>query len=167
MGSGHPELAPLACDLYCSKGPTLRRDPTSALPVLKCLIFLEQGVPHVCFVSHTFIFTGSCKLGSWSWAPSGMLMKKERCPPSFAFLPYQIHKQIVLPFPPTCFPLPSISLPPHSTPQTKLLVLSPGAGLCSNKTLFIKASGEARYSPGAIFILGQIISQDSSLSSVQ
>ena len=36
------------CDLYCSKGPTLRRDPTSALPVLKCLIFLEQGVPHFC-----------------------------------------------------------------------------------------------------------------------
>ena len=56
MGSGHPELAPLCCDLYCSKGPTLRRDPNSALPVLKCLIFLEQGVPHVCFVSHTFSF---------------------------------------------------------------------------------------------------------------
>ena len=110
------ELAPLACDLYCSKGPTLRRDPTSALPVLKCLIFLEQEVPHVCFVSHTLIFTGSCKLGSWSQAPGGMLMRKELCPPSFSFLTYQIHKQIVLIFPPTCFPLPSISLPPHSTP---------------------------------------------------
>ena len=46
MGSGHPELAPLACDLQCPKGPTLRRDPTSAPPVLKCLIFLERGVPH-------------------------------------------------------------------------------------------------------------------------
>ena len=48
MGSGHLELAPLACDLYCPKGPTLRRDPTSTLPVLKCLIFLEQGVLHFC-----------------------------------------------------------------------------------------------------------------------
>ena len=48
VGSGHPELAPLACDLYCPKGPTLRRDPTSVLPVSKCLIFLEQGVPHFC-----------------------------------------------------------------------------------------------------------------------
>ena len=56
VGSGHPQLAPLACDLYCSKGPTLRRDPTSALPVLKCLVFLEQEVPNICFVSHTFIF---------------------------------------------------------------------------------------------------------------
>ena len=40
MGSGHPELAPLACDLYCQQGPTLRRDPTSVLPV----IFKSQGV---------------------------------------------------------------------------------------------------------------------------
>ena len=48
MGSGHPELAPLACDLHSSKGPTLIRDPTSALLVLKCLTFLEQGVPHIC-----------------------------------------------------------------------------------------------------------------------
>ena len=56
VGSDHPELAPLACDLYYSKGPTLRRDPTSALPVLKCLVFLEQEVPNICFVSHTFIF---------------------------------------------------------------------------------------------------------------
>ena len=48
MGSGHPELASLACDLYCPKGPTLRRDPTPALPVWKCLLFLEQGVPHFC-----------------------------------------------------------------------------------------------------------------------
>ena len=46
VGSAHPELAPMACDLYCPKGPTFRRDPTSALPVLKYLIFLEQGVPH-------------------------------------------------------------------------------------------------------------------------
>ena len=48
--SGHPELPPLACDLYCPKSSTseLRRDPTSALPVLECLIFLEQGVPHFC-----------------------------------------------------------------------------------------------------------------------
>ena len=103
MGSGHPELALLACDLYCSKCPTLRMDHTSVLPVLKCLIFLEQGVPHVCFVSNTFIFTGSCKLGSWSWAPSGMRRRKERYPPSFSFLPDQSHKQIVLLFPPTCF----------------------------------------------------------------
>ena len=43
VGSGHHELAALACDLYCPKGPTLRRDPTSALPALKCLIFIEQG----------------------------------------------------------------------------------------------------------------------------
>jgi len=48
VGSGHPELATLVCDLHCPKGSTLRRDPTSALPVLKCLIFLEQGVPHFC-----------------------------------------------------------------------------------------------------------------------
>ena len=46
MGSGHPELATLACNVHCPKGPTLRRDATSALPVLKCLIFLERGVPH-------------------------------------------------------------------------------------------------------------------------
>ena len=114
VDSENPELAPLACDLYCSKGHTLRRDPTSALSVLKCLIFLEQGVPHVCFVSHTFIFPGSCKLGSWSSAPSGMLMRKERYPPSFSSLPYQIHKQIILLFPPTCFLFSSTSLPPHS-----------------------------------------------------
>ena len=48
VGSGHPALAPMACDLYCQKGPKLRRDSTSALPVLKCLIFLEQSVPHFC-----------------------------------------------------------------------------------------------------------------------
>jgi len=49
MCSGHPaSLAPMACDFYFLKGPKLRRDTTSALPVLKCLIFLEQGVPHFC-----------------------------------------------------------------------------------------------------------------------
>ena len=48
VDSGHPVLAPMACDLYCQKGPKLRRDSTSALPVLKCLIFLEQSVPHFC-----------------------------------------------------------------------------------------------------------------------
>ena len=48
VGSVHPDLAPLACDRHCPKGPTLRRDPTSALPVLKFLIFLERGVPHFC-----------------------------------------------------------------------------------------------------------------------
>ena len=63
MGSGHPELAPKACDFYCPKGPTLRRDPTPALPVLKCLIFLEQGVPHSCFVSHTFVFHWLLQIG--------------------------------------------------------------------------------------------------------
>ena len=85
VGSGHRDLAPLAYDFYCPKGPTLRRDPTSALPVLKCLI-LNKG-------SHTFVlcptlsfFTGCCKLGSWSWARSEMLMRKERYPPSFSFL---------------------------------------------------------------------------------
>ena len=117
VASGHPDLALLTCDLYDSKGPTLRRDPTSALLVLKCLIFLEQGVPHVCFVSHTFISYWLHKLGSWSWAPSEMLMRKERYPPSFSFLPYQINKQILVPFPSTCFLLPSISLPPHSPPR--------------------------------------------------
>ena len=111
VDSENPELAPLACDLYCSKGHTLRRDPTSALSVLKCLIFLEQGVPHVCFVSHTFIFPGSCKLGSCSWAPSGMLMRMERYPPSFSFHSYQTYKPIILLFPPTYFLLPSISFP--------------------------------------------------------
>ena len=79
MGSGHLELAPKACDLHCTKGPTLRSDPTSALPVLKYIIFLEQG-------SHTFVFTGSCQLDSWSWARSEMLMRKESYPPSFLFL---------------------------------------------------------------------------------
>ena len=48
VGSVHPDLAPLACGLYCPKGRTLRRDPISALPVLKCLIFLEQWVPNFC-----------------------------------------------------------------------------------------------------------------------
>ena len=61
VGSGHQELAPLARDLYCPKGPTLRRDPTSALPVLKCLIFLEQGFQS--FVSHTFIFHWNLQIG--------------------------------------------------------------------------------------------------------
>ena len=98
VGSCHPELALLACELYCPNGPTLIRDPTSALPVLKCLIFLEQGVPHVCFVSHTFISHWLHKLGSWSWAPSEMLMRKERYPLSFSLLPYQIHKQILMLF---------------------------------------------------------------------
>ena len=141
MGSGHPELAPLACDLYCPQGPTLRRDPTSVLPVLKCLIFLEKGT-HT-FVFHTFISHSLHKLGSWSWALSEMLMRKERYPPS-SFLPYLTHRQIVLLFPPNYFLLPSISLPHNSPSYTKLLVLSPGVGLCSNKILFIKASGEAR-----------------------
>ena len=68
VGSGHPELALLACELYCPNSPTFRRDPTSALPVLKCLIFLEQGVPCFGFVSHTFIFLWLHKLGSYSWA---------------------------------------------------------------------------------------------------
>ena len=115
VGSGHPELAPLACDLFCPKGPTLRRDPTSTLPVLKCLIFLEQGGPTLLCPTLLFL-TGSYKLCSWSWSPSGILVRKERYPPSFSFLPYQIHKQIILPFPSTCFLLPSISLPPHSLP---------------------------------------------------
>ena len=61
MGSGHPEMALLACDLHSPKGPTLRRDSTSALPVLKCLIFLEQGVPRFC-VSH-FHFSLAPQIG--------------------------------------------------------------------------------------------------------
>ena len=85
MGSVHPELALLACDLYCPKGPTLRKDPISALSVLKCLIFLEQGGPTLLCPTLLFL-TGSYKLGSWSWAPSGMLTRKERHPPSFSFL---------------------------------------------------------------------------------
>ena len=65
VGSVHPDLAPLACDRHCPKGPTLRRDPTSALPVLKFLIFLEQG--HA-FVSHAFISHWLHKLSSWAGA---------------------------------------------------------------------------------------------------
>ena len=116
VGSGHPDFALLAYDLYCSKGATLRRDPTSALPVLKCLVFLEQEVPHVCFVSHTFIFHWLLQIGLLARAPSGIQMRKERYPSSFSFLPDQIHKQIILLFPPNCFQWPSISLPPFSTP---------------------------------------------------
>ena len=88
VGSGHPELAlgPLACDIYCPKGPIFRKDPTSALPVLKFLIFLEQVNPHFCFVSHTFIFHWLFKLGSWCWARSEMLIRKEIYPPSLSFL---------------------------------------------------------------------------------
>ena len=63
MGSGYPELIPLACGLYFPKGPTLKRDPTSALPVLKCLIFLVQGVPHFCFVSQAFVFHWLLQVG--------------------------------------------------------------------------------------------------------
>ena len=63
MGSGHSDFTLLAYDLYCSEGTTLRRDPTSALPVLKCLVFLEQEVPHFCFVSHTFIFHWLLQIG--------------------------------------------------------------------------------------------------------
>ena len=114
VGSNHPELAPLVCDLSYPKGPKLRRDPTSALPVLKWLIFLEEGIPHFVLCPTLLFFTGSCKLGSWSWAPNGMLIRKETYPPSFSFLPYLIHKQIVLLFPSTCFLLPSVSLPSHS-----------------------------------------------------
>ena len=94
VGSDHSELAPLACDLYCSKGSTLRRDPTSALPVLKCLVFLEQEVPHVCFVSHTFIFHWLLQIGLLARAPSGMRRRKERYPPSFSFFPDQIHNKL-------------------------------------------------------------------------
>ena len=72
------------------------------------------------------------------------------------FLPYQTHRQIILLFLPTYFLLLSISLPHKSPSQIKLLVLSPGVGLCSNKILFIKASGEARQGPRAIVILGYI-----------
>ena len=114
-GSGHPELVPLACDLYSPKGPTLRRNPISAFPVLKCLIFLEQGGPTLLCPTLSF-FTGSYKLGSWTWDPSEMIMRKERYPPSFSSLPYQTHKQILMPCPSTCFLLPSMSLPPHSPP---------------------------------------------------
>ena len=85
-----------------------------------------------------------------------MLMRKERCPPSFSFLSYQTHKQIVLLFPPTPFLLPSISLPHNSHSYTKLPVLSPGVGLYSNKILFIKSSGEARQGPGTIVIFSSI-----------
>jgi len=116
MGSGQPDFALLAYDLYCSKGATFRRHPTSALPVLKYLVFLEQEVPHFCFVSHTLIFHWLLKIRLLARAPSGMLMRKERYPPSFSFLPDQIHKQIILLFPPNSFRWPSISLPPHSTP---------------------------------------------------
>ena len=63
VGSCHPELALLACELYCPNGPTLIRDTTSALPILKCLLYLEQGVPHFCFVSHTFIFHWLLQIG--------------------------------------------------------------------------------------------------------
>ena len=86
VGSGHPELAPKACDLYCPKGPTFGRDHTSALPVLKCLIFHEQGLPHFSCVSHSFVFHWFCKLGSLSWVTNEMLMRKEMYPPSFSFL---------------------------------------------------------------------------------
>ena len=61
MGSGHPELASLACDLYCPKGPTLRRDLTSALADLKCLIFLEQEGPTFLCPTLSFL-TGSTNL---------------------------------------------------------------------------------------------------------
>ena len=116
VGSRHPDVAPLACDLYCSKGPTLRRDPTSAFPVLKCRIFLEQGVPHVCFVSHTFTFHWLLQIGLLARAPSGMLMRLERYPPSFSFLPYQIDKQIILLFlqlVSCCLPLVFLLTHPH------------------------------------------------------
>ena len=92
MGSGQPDFALLAYDFYCSKGATLRRDPTSALPVLKYLVFLEQEVPHFCFVSHTLIFHWLLQIRLLARAPSGMLMRKERYPLSFSFLHDQIHK---------------------------------------------------------------------------
>ena len=115
VGSVHTDLAPLACDIYCLKSPTLRRDPHLCSPCLKMTnISWTRGLTLLC-PTLSFL-TGSYKLCSWSWAPSGMLMRKERYQPSFSFLPYQIHKQIILPFPSTCFLLPSISLPTHSLP---------------------------------------------------
>ena len=128
MGSGHTELASLAYDLYCPKGPTLRRDLTSALPDLKCLIFLEQGGPTFSCPTLSFL-TGSYKLGSWSWAPSEILMRKERYPPSFSFLPDQIHKHNLMPFSSTCFLLPSISLLPHSPPLDQVTGFEPRIGV--------------------------------------
>ena len=126
VGSGHPELAPLACDLHSPMGPHTQKGPHLCSPCLDMTNnFLNKG-------SHMFVlcptlsfFTSSCKLGSWSLAPSEMLMRKERYPPSFSFLPYQIHKQIILFFLPTCFLLPSISLPHNSCPLDQVTGLEP------------------------------------------
>ena len=98
VGSGHTQKGPHLCS-PCLETPHIS---WSRGPTLLCLTL-------------SFL-TGSYKLGSWSWAPSEMLMRKERHPPSFSFLPYQIHKQILMPFPSTCFLWPSISLPAHSPP---------------------------------------------------
>ena len=45
------------------KGPHTQKGPHLCSPCLECLIFLEQGVPRVCFVSHTFIFHWLLQIG--------------------------------------------------------------------------------------------------------
>ena len=54
-----------------------------------------------------------------------MLVMKETFLPSLSFFPYQIHQQILLPFPPTHILAPSIAILLTSTPldQTSVLEL--------------------------------------------
>ena len=97
-----------------SKEPHSQKGPHLCSPCLEMPhISLTRGPTLLC--PRLSFLTGSYKLGSWSWAPSEMLMRKERYPPSFTFLPDQIHKQILIPFlqlVSCCIPLASSSLTP-------------------------------------------------------
>ena len=80
-----------------SKEPHSQKGPHLCSPCLEMPhISLTRGPTLLC--PRLSFLTGSYKLGSWSWAPSEMLMRKERYPPSFFFLPYKIHKQILMVF---------------------------------------------------------------------
>ena len=84
--------------------PPTQQGPTSALPALKFLVCVEQGVSHVYFA------LTPCKFCHWSWVPDELLVRKETFSPSFSYLPYQIHQQTELPVSPTRFLIPSIAL---------------------------------------------------------
>ena len=60
VGSDHPELAPMACDLYCPKSPTLRREPPLLSLSWNTSYFLNNG-------SHTFVLHFRFPLVPTNW----------------------------------------------------------------------------------------------------
>ena len=75
-----------------SKGPQSQKGPHFCSPFHEVPDISWTTGPTLLCPTLSF-FTGSYKSGSWSWAPSEMLMRKKRYPPSFSFLPDQNHNK--------------------------------------------------------------------------